>query len=270
MPGKPRPGTNDAAGSDWEPQRYERFAAERRLPFDDLVKLCRPTPDGVVYDLGCGTGSRTIDLPDALGAATVIGIDSSATMLDRTVNYDDPRVSFENADITGFNPENSPDLVFSNAALHWLTDHESVLAAWRSHLSPGGQLAVQIPVNLDHPTQQLITATAQDHLDWFGAAGPPQLISTNSLLPEQYAEILHSLGAAEQHVMLRVYPHVLDRTLDVVDWLESTTLRPYKKALDEATYSAFIEDFSSRLIDRYGDVEDFLYTFKRILFWAQF
>jgi len=70
--------------------------------------------------------------------------------------------------------------------------------------------------------------------------------------------------------MLRVYPHVLDRTLDVVDWLESTTLRPYKKALDEATYSAFIEDFSSRLIDRYGDVEDFLYTFKRILFWAQF
>ncbi len=262
--------TTDAAGNAWQPERYERFAAERRLPFDELVDLCRPTSGGIVYDLGCGTGARTIDLPDALDAATVIGVDSSGTMLERTINYNDPRVSFVNSDITNFKPEQSPDVVFSNAALHWLTDHASVLASWRSHLSPGGQLAVQIPVNLGHPTQQLITATAQDHLDWFDAGGPPQLISANSLRPEEYAEILHSLGAIEQHVMLRVYPHVLARTLDVVEWLESTTLRPYKKALDDPTYSEFIEDFSSRLIDRYGDVEDFLYTFKRILFWAQF
>lgn len=256
--------------SDWEPQRYEKFAAERRLPFDDLVALCEPTPNGVVYDLGCGTGARTIDLPDALGAAAVIGIDTSATMLERADRYDDPRVRFRNADIAAFDPEHSPDLVFSNAALHWLTDHPTVLASWRRHLPPGGQLAVQIPVNFDHPTQQLITATAADHLEWFGPEGPPKLISSNSMLPEQYAEVLHSLGALDQRVMLRVYPHVLERTLDVVEWLEGTTLRPYKKALDEATYNTFIEDFSSRLVDRYGDVENFLYTFKRILFWARF
>lgn len=260
---------SNTSDSDWDAERYERFAAERRLPFDDLVKLCRPTP-GVIYDLGCGTGARTIDLPDALGASTVIGIDTSATMLKRTVNYRDPRLSFLNADIADFEPEHSPDLLLSNAALHWLTDHPTVLTSWRSHLSPGGQLAVQIPVNLDHPTQHLITATANDHLDWFGPDGPPKLISSNSMLPEQYAEVLHDLGATEQHVALRVYPHVLPRTLDVVEWLEGTTLRPYKKILGDSTYRAFTEDLSSRLVDRYGDVEDFLYTFKRILFWAQF
>lgn len=263
------PNTSTPSSSDWDAQRYERFAAERRLPFDDLVALCRSTA-GTVYDLGCGTGARTIDLPDALGATKVIGIDSSTTMLERTVSYDDPRLSFLNADIADFTPEHSPDLVLSNAALHWLTDHPAVLASWRANLSDGGQLAVQIPVNFDHPTQVLITETAHDHLDWFGPDGPPKLISSNSMLPEQYAEVLHSLGAVEQHVTLRVYPHVLPRTLDVVDWLQGTTLRPYKKALDDSTYSAFIEDFSSRLVDRYGDVEDFLYTFKRILFWAQF
>lgn len=256
--------------NDWEPQRYEKFAAERRLPFDDLVAMCRPIPGGVAYDLGCGTGARTIDLPNVLDAAIVVGIDASATMLERTVSYDDPRLSFRNADISNFQPDHPPDLVLSNAALHWLTDHPAALASWRAHLSPGGQMAVQIPANFDHPTQQLIAATAADHLEWFGAEGPPNLISSNSMLPEEYAEVLHALGAVEQHVMLRVYPHVLDRTLEVVEWLETTTLRPYKKALDEAVYSAFIEDFSSRLFDRYGDVEDFLYTFKRILFWAQF
>lgn len=259
------PNTND-----WEPQRYERFAAERRQPFDDLVAMCNPVPGGVVYDLGCGTGSRTVDLPDALQAGTVIGIDTSATMLERTVDVDDPRVTFLNSDMSTFQPEHSPDLLLSNAALHWLTDHRATLTSWRSHLGAGGQLAVQIPVNFDHPTQQLIAATAEDHLDRFGPDGPPQLISTNSMLPEEYAEILHELGASEQRVFLRVYPHVLDRTLDVVDWLQGTTLRPYRKALDESAYAEFIEDFSNRLIERYGDVEDFLYTFKRILFWARF
>ena len=256
--------------TDWEPQRYERFAAERRQPFDDLVALCHSVAGGTIYDLGCGTGSRTIDLPDALNASSVIGIDTSASMLERTVTYDNPRVSFRQDDLRTFTSDSPPDLILSNAALHWVSEHDQVLAGWRSHLSPGGQMAVQIPVNFDHPTQRLIAATAADHLDWFGAAGPPKLISTNALLPERYAEILHRLGAIEQSVILRVYPHVLPRTLDVVEWLQGTTLRPYRTALKPADYEAFVSDFSQRLVDHYGDVADFLYTFKRILFWAHF
>jgi len=179
-------------------------------------------------------------------------------------------VAFRNGDLRRFEPDPPPDLLLSNAALHWVTDHEEVLSTWTSHLSPGGQLAVQIPVNFDHPTQKLIAATAADHLDWFADNEPPTLISTNSLLPERYAAILHDLGATEQEVLLRVYPHVLLRTLDVVEWLEGTTLRPYRKALSPDHYDAFIDDFSGRLITEFGDVEDFLYTFKRILFWARF
>ncbi len=256
--------------TDWEPQRYERFAAERRQPFDDLVALCHPVEGGTIYDLGCGTGSRTIELPDALNASSVVGIDTSASMLERTVAYDDPRVSFRRDDLRTFAPDSPPELILSNAALHWVGEHDQVLAGWRAHLSPDGQMAVQIPVNFDHPTQQLIAATAADHLDWFGTDAPPKLISINALRPEQYAEILHRLGATQQSVIMRVYTHVLPRTLDVVEWLQGTTLRPYRTALEPANYEAFVSDFSQRLVDHYGDVADFLYTFKRILFWARF
>jgi len=256
--------------TDWEPLRYERFAAERRQPFDDLVALCHDVSGGTIYDLGCGAGSRTVDLPDALHAGHVAGIDTSASMLERSVSYDDPRLSFRQGDLRTFVPEHPADLILSNAALHCVSDHDQVLAAWRAHLSPGGQLAVQIPVNFDHPTQQLITATAADHLDWFDTDGPPGLISTNSLRPEQYSEILHQLGATEQTVMMRVYTHVLPRTLDVVEWLQGTTLRPYRTALSPIDYDRFVSDFCSRLIEHYGEVTDFLYTFKRILFRARF
>ena len=46
--GCPTPGT---------PTQYDRFAAERRQPFDDLVALCRPVPGGTVVDLGAAPGS---------------------------------------------------------------------------------------------------------------------------------------------------------------------------------------------------------------------
>lgn len=255
---------------DWDPKRYERFAAERRRPFVDLVAMCQAVSGGVIYDLGCGTGARTAELPDALGAATVIGIDTSTSMLERTVDIDDERVTFRTEDLRSFDPDPPPDILLSNAALHWVTNHAEVLASWRTALSPGGQLAVQIPANFDHPTQTLITAIAHDHLDWFENREPPKLISANGLAPEQYAEILHDLGATKQQVVLRVYDHVLPRTLDVVEWLKGTTLRPYRTALTPERYESFVDEFSHRLVAQYGDRDGFLYTFKRILFWARF
>lgn len=243
--------------------------------------MCRPVPGGTVFDLGSGTGSRTVDLPDALDAARVIGIDSSQTMLAKVPDHGDARLQFLQGDIAAL-PElpdvPAPDLILSNAALHWLNDHPTVLATWRRSLADHGQLAVQIPVNFDHPSQQLLDETARANADWFGPDGPPELISTNAMLPEQYATILHDLGAVEQQVLLRVYPHELENVLAVVDWLQSTTLRPYRKALDAERYDAFIADFSQRLVDHWraenagGDPADgpYLYTFKRILFWAQF
>jgi trans-aconitate 2-methyltransferase len=58
-----------AAPDPWNPDRYARFAAERRLPFDDLVALLSPAPGGRVVDLGCGPGELTRELHARLGAA---------------------------------------------------------------------------------------------------------------------------------------------------------------------------------------------------------
>ncbi len=68
----------------------------------------------------------------------------------------------------------------------------------------------------------------------------------------------------------RVYAHVLPDTLAVVDWLQGTTLRPYRSRLDDEQYQRFLDAFSARLLDRYGEQSPFLYTFKRILFHATF
>ena len=54
------------------------------------------------------------------------------------------------------------DLIFSNAALHWVPDHAEVLARWAALLGPHGELAVQVPANLDHPSHRIISELATE------------------------------------------------------------------------------------------------------------
>ncbi|HEY4001800.1 MAG TPA: methyltransferase domain-containing protein, partial [Candidatus Xenobia bacterium] len=103
----------------WDPAQYERFAMERRQPFDDLLAQVERRPGMRVVDLGCGTGELTVELHQQLGAAATIGIDSSASMLTRAPQA--AGVRFEELDIAQVS--GTWDLVFSNAALHWLPDH---------------------------------------------------------------------------------------------------------------------------------------------------
>jgi len=66
----------------WDPERYHQFQKERSPPFDDLVRLIEPRPGMRVVDLGCGTGELTRRLADMLPESEVVGVDSSAEMLE--------------------------------------------------------------------------------------------------------------------------------------------------------------------------------------------
>ena len=134
----------------WQPAQYERFKEERAQPFRDLVALIRPEPGLRVLDLGCGTGALTRELHESLGARETLGIDSSAEMLEGSKALETPTLHFQRSDIETFGADQPFDLVFSNAALHWLPDHPDLFLRLRTLLAPGGQLAVQMPSNETH------------------------------------------------------------------------------------------------------------------------
>jgi trans-aconitate 2-methyltransferase len=254
----------------WEPAQYDRFAKERRQPWDDLLALCQAVPGGVVADLGCGTGRLTRELPDRLGANTVIGIDTSAAMLAEASANATPGVRFEQGDLRNFAPPQPVDLIVANASLHWVDDHERVLASWRKTLRPGGQIAVQVPANGDHPANALVAELSLDLADWF-PDGPPRLVTESVLTPERYLTVLWDLEPLDTWVGLRVYPHQLDSTGDVVEWLKGTTLNRVRESLaDDDRYQAFVDQLTTVMLERLGDRSPYLYTFKRILLWSRF
>jgi trans-aconitate 2-methyltransferase len=250
---------------DWDPERYLKFRAERRQPYEDLVALVRPRAGMRVVDLGCGPGELTVDLAQRLDAQAVVGIDNSAAMLARAAELTDPRVSFVQADVAT-HPLDAFDLVFSNAALHWIPDHDALFARLRSALRPGGQLAVQMPNNFAQSTH--VTAIDVASEEPFATALGHERMGASVATAEHYALLLHGLGFREQVVTERIYVHELADRDAVVEWVRGTMLRWYATKLGRDLYAKFAARYAERLLPQLADDKPYAFTYRRVLLWA--
>jgi len=111
------------------------------------------------------------------------------------------------------------DLVFSNAALHWVDDHERLVGQLAAALAPSGQIAFQAPAQHDTLTHQLAEelTTVEPYRSAFGGWRRSQPV----LAPEAYARLLYRYGFADPKVLLIVYPHILASREEVVEWVNA-------------------------------------------------
>ncbi len=183
-----------------------------------------------------------------------------------------PGVTFEQSDIESFVNDASRgpfDLVFSNAALHWLPDHPRLFARLAQRLADEGQLAVQIPDNFDSHSHTAARHVAElpefrEHLARSHAPG--------ALRAEQYAELLYRLGFRAQKVRLTVYPHVLPTRRHAVEWARGSILTPYRARLTDEEYARFESAYAEELFERLGakrDDEPVFFPYRRLLIAAR-
>ena len=136
----------------WDPQQYARFTGHRLRPALDLLGRIPIEQPRTVVDLGCGTGNVTRILRSRWPQSRITGVDGSSQMLAeaRRAQTD---IGWEQSDLAGWNPPEKFDLVYSNAALHWLDDHPALFARLCLTVAAGGALAVQMPRNFGAPSQ---------------------------------------------------------------------------------------------------------------------
>jgi trans-aconitate 2-methyltransferase len=250
----------------WNPDQYARFRDQRRQPWDDLTALLTPLDRPRLLDLGCGDGALTAELHARLGARETVGVDSSPAMLERAAPLGGGGLRFERGDAGSFG-DGPYDLILSNAALHWVPDHAALLPRLAALLAPGGQLAIQVPVNEPHPSHQEAAATATEPP--FAAALDGWRRESPVLAPEWYAATLFELGFTEQRVRLEVYGHPLASRDEVVEWVRGTLLTDYQRRLPAPLWPAFLARYRERLAAALPDQRPFLYPYRRLLLWAR-
>src|SRR5687768_10381007 len=106
------------AGTRWDPALYQKYADHRLRPALELLDRIPLVTPAVVYDLGCGTGQVTRLIAERWPAATVYGLDNSTEMLAQA-ETEPSTVQWIEADISNWRPKTAPDLIYSNATLHW-------------------------------------------------------------------------------------------------------------------------------------------------------
>lgn len=239
--------------NDWDPALYARFEAERTRPARDLLANVALGQPACIVDLGCGPGNSTGLLQGRYPATEILGIDSSAAMIDEARRRL-PDCRFEQADIATFAPREAPDLLFANASLQWVGDHETLLPRLVQALRPGGMLAFQVPDNRDEPTHRLMREIAAEAA--FKDAIPPGSAERLNRLPaEAYYDLLAPL-CERVDVWRTVYHHRMPDAAAVVEWFRATGLRPFLEPLDAGQRAAFEDAYRARIDQAYPSRAD--------------
>lgn len=217
-----------------------------------------------VIDLGCGPGDLTRTLHQTLQAAETVGIDNSDTMLARTAEVPATEgLRFQKGDLREALDLGTFDLVFSNAALQWIRDHPRLFDRLAGMIRPGGQFAMQVPFNHDHPAYALVYQMVRESPFVEALNGYTGRLYV--LEPETYSRLLHDAGFRPQHVRLQVYPHYLASRDEVVEWLKGTQLTAFQSRLPPDLFAELLKQYRERLSGLLPDERPFFYPFKRIL-----
>jgi len=246
----------------WDPAKYLEFAGHRLRPALDLLARVPAAAPAVVHDLGCGTGNVTRLLLERWPTAAVTGVDGSAAML-AAARAATPEVTWVQADIGSWRSPRPADVVFSNAALHWLDDHAALFPRLIDRLARGGALAVQMPRNHDAPSHTEMIAAAE--------TGPwrerlrPALRTRPVAEPAVYHDIL-APHVSRLDVWETAYLHVLEGDNPVVEWTRGSALKPLLDALEEPERSGFLAEYSARIARAYPRRADgrTLFPFRRL------
>jgi trans-aconitate 2-methyltransferase len=252
----------------WNPDTYNKFKDERFMPFYDLLDLIKPRSGMEIIDLGCGTGELTRKLADAFPDAIILGIDTSAEMLSKSKAYENNSVRFECRSIENETASAKKyDLVFSNAALQWVENHELLTPKIISMINPGGQLTIQMPAQHHNISNRLLNTLADE--EPFRDVLKNWKRSSPVLEIDEYAKIFFENGSKSITAYEKIYPLVLPDSNAVYDWVSGTALIPYIERLEGEIRQLFIDRYKALLKSNF-DKSPAFYPFKRILLEATF
>jgi len=212
---------------EWNSELYLRYERERTQPSLDLVSRISLESPGEIIDLGCGPGNSTRVLRERWPMAHLIGLDSSRAMIEKA-RQSSTEIDWRVADVETWSALDQFDVVFANASLHWVADHESLLPRLITSLKPSGVLAFQVPALYQQPAAQAASELAQS----------PAWQSYG--LKERYTLYVHRPGTyhdwlapISRHLQIweTVYFHELEDYPQIIEFYSSTGLKPYLEGL---------------------------------------
>jgi trans-aconitate 2-methyltransferase len=237
----------------WDAEDYrDSSSQQKKWGRELLIKLHL---DGYerVLDIGCGDGKLTAEIAERLANGSAMGIDNSEEMirLASEVYPPDifPKLSWRVVDARELDFEGEFDVIFSNAALHWVIDHQPVLSGIRRSLKPGGRILLQMGGRGNASNVVGVLG------DMFGREEWNRYFTDFTLPygfygPEEYKEWLQEAGLTPTRVELVPKDMVHEGRKGLAGWIRTTWL-PFTQRIPEELCEQFIDELVDGYVRRY-------------------
>lgn len=151
----------------WDPAAYAQHGSFVHGLAGGVLEWLAPQPGEHILDIGCGDGQLTQRI--AATGARVTGVDTSAEMLAAARALGIP-ADQASAEMLPY-PDQHFDAIFSNAALHWVRNHDAMLSEAHRVLRPGERFVAEFG---GHGNIAAIDVAFSAALECYGLAGCDQ------------------------------------------------------------------------------------------------
>ena len=255
---------------DFDGEKYSNASDHQKEWGEAVIEDLELNGDENILDIGCGDGILTDRIARLVPEGYVLGIDNSEGMIKKAREQERPNLDFEKMDARELDLDLNFDIIFSNAALHWIKDHQNLLANCHNLLNDKGTIRFNFAKkgncqNFFPVVRQAIALPEfKDHFDNFDW---PWFMPTIS----EYREIINSFDFKDVKLWKENRDRYFPDKESMIGWLEQPSLVPF---LDQIPDKNKKEEFKVYVIDNTIDKaiqEDgsCFETFRRINVFAQ-
>jgi trans-aconitate 2-methyltransferase len=233
----------------WDAKDYAQHSTTQQTWARELISKLKLNGHESVLDVGCGDGKITAEIAGYVPDGSVVGVDSSKEMIEMAcVDFTQdkyPNLSFQVIDARQLAFQERFDVVFSNAALHWIKDHKPVIAGIQKSLKSGGRILLQMGGKGNAESILSVLEEMMFENEWRRYFSD-FAFSYGFYDPEEYTVWINEAGL--QPVRVEFIPKVMsyDKRDGLAGWVRTTWL-PYTERVPDQRR----EEFITRLIDKY-------------------
>jgi len=263
--------TNRAGGSkseilpiEFDGQRYRQTSAHQKEWGSRIISELALRGDESILDVGCGDGTLTAQLADRVPRGRVLGMDASTGMIEAARTHECPNLAFTVMDANDAEYVAEFDLVFSNAALHWIKDHVKLLRILHRSLKDDGVLRVNFAADGNCQTWFRVARELMNSDEFRGAFAGfewPYFMPTLDDYKRLFGESPFLDAKIWGENADRFFPNVEA----MLGWIDHPSIVPFKRHLDELVAERFHKAAAARMIETTKQDDGTCFeTFRRI------
>lgn len=253
----------------WDAGMYDATHLPQTDVGRELIAMSCIKADDSILDIGCGTGTLTIELARMAHKGKVVGIDPSIEMLERAreKTLSAGNIALINIPAQKLDFKEEFDLVYSNSALQWVKEQEDVIARSYNALRENGRVAIQMPAK-DFCWE--LMENIHSAISALGFESKYKKMESPWRFPikEEFAGFLKDAGFVNINVFYKDYTLVFESINDVLEWGVSAALRPYLSLLDEKKQERFKYAFAMGF-ENYRTEKGIEFGFRRLFAFAE-